>query len=56
MRQIAVRPVEPLVLDPTPYDNEIAIVKLLKYKSIGDEQILAEVIQAENDTFVVLDP
>jgi hypothetical protein len=36
----------PLVPDPSPFETEIAIAKLKKYKSSGNDQIPAEVIQA----------
>jgi hypothetical protein len=46
VRQIEVLTAEPLVLVPIRIDVEIAIAKLIKYKSPGSDQILAEVIQA----------
>jgi hypothetical protein len=47
IRQIA----EPLVLDPSPLRLKIAIAKLIKYKSPGSSQILAEMIQEGGETF-----
>jgi hypothetical protein len=41
---------EPLVPEPSPFEVEIAIVKLKKYKSPGSDQILAELIQAGGET------
>jgi hypothetical protein len=41
---------EPLVLVPCHLEVEIGIAKLKKYKSPGSDQILAEVIQAGNET------
>jgi hypothetical protein len=35
---------EPLVPEHSPYKVEIAIVKLKKYKSLGSDRILAELI------------
>jgi hypothetical protein len=37
---------EPLVLDPSPFQIEIATAKLKKYKVPGSDQFLAELIQA----------
>jgi hypothetical protein len=39
-----------LVPDPSPFEVEIAILKLIKYKSPGSDQILAELIQAGGAT------
>jgi hypothetical protein len=39
-------PCEPLVIDPSPSEVEIAIAKLKRYKSPGSDQIPAELIQA----------
>jgi hypothetical protein len=36
----------PLVPDPSPFEVEIAIAKLKKYKLPGSDQILEELIQA----------
>jgi hypothetical protein len=41
---------EPLVLESSPLEVEIAIAKLGKYKSPGIDQILAELIQAGGKT------
>jgi hypothetical protein len=38
-RVIDVRQIEPLVLDPSPFEVEIAIAKLKRYKSPGSDQI-----------------
>jgi hypothetical protein len=37
---------EPLVPDPSPFEVEIAIEKLKRYKSPGSDQIPADLIQA----------
>jgi hypothetical protein len=44
VRQIEIRTAEPLVLDPRPFEVEIAIAKLKMNKSPGSDQILAELI------------
>jgi hypothetical protein len=42
---------EPLVSDPSPFEVEISIAKLKKeYKSPGNDQIPAELIQAKGET------
>jgi hypothetical protein len=38
---------------PSPFEVEIAIVKLKKYKSPGSDQILAELIQAGDKHYVL---
>jgi hypothetical protein len=45
VRQIEVHTAEPLVPGPSRLEVEIAIAKLIKYKSPGSEQIPAELIQ-----------
>jgi hypothetical protein len=40
---------EPLVPDPSPFEVEVAIEKLKRYKSPGSDQIPAELIQAGGD-------
>jgi hypothetical protein len=35
-----------IVLDPSPFDVEIAIAKLKRYKSPGSDQIPTELMQA----------
>jgi hypothetical protein len=49
-RQIEIHTAEPFVHEPNPFEVEIAIVKLKKYKSPGSDQILAEMIQAGGET------
>jgi hypothetical protein len=44
VRQIEVNTAEPLVPEPSHVEVEIAIAKLKKYKSLGSDQILAELI------------
>jgi hypothetical protein len=45
VRQIEIHTAEPLVPDPSPFEVEIAIAKLKRYKSPGSDQILAKLIQ-----------
>jgi hypothetical protein len=45
-RQIEVHKAEPLVPGSSLLEVEIAIAKLKKYKSLGSDQIQAELIQA----------
>jgi hypothetical protein len=42
---------EPLVLEPSFVKVEIAIGKLKSYKSLGTDQILAELIKEGGETF-----
>jgi hypothetical protein len=53
VRQIETHTAEQLVPDPSPFEAEIAIAKLKKYKSPGSDQILAELIQAGCQTLHV---
>jgi hypothetical protein len=46
VRQIETHTAEPLVPDPSPFEVEVAIAKLKRYKSPGSDQIPAELIQA----------
>jgi hypothetical protein len=48
VRQIKIhtRTAEPLVPDPSPFEFEIAIANLKRYKSPGSDQIPAELIKA----------
>jgi hypothetical protein len=50
VRQIEIHTAEPLVPDPSPFEVEIAIAKLKRYKSPGSNEILAELIQAGGET------
>jgi hypothetical protein len=50
VRQIEIHTAEPLVPDPSPFEVEIAIVKLKSYKLTGSDKILAELIQAGGET------
>jgi hypothetical protein len=50
VRQIEIHTAESLVPDPCPLEVEIAIAKLKKYKSPGNDKILAELIQAGGET------
>jgi hypothetical protein len=49
VRQIEIHTAEPLVPDPSPFDVEIAIAKLKRYKSPGSNEILTELIQARHE-------
>jgi hypothetical protein len=51
-RQIEIHAAEPLVLDPSPFEVEIDIAKLRKYKLPSSDQILAELIQAGGETLL----
>jgi hypothetical protein len=44
-RQIEIHTAEPLVPDPSPFEDEIAIEKLKRNKSPGSDEIPAELIQ-----------
>jgi hypothetical protein len=46
VRQIEIHTAEPLVPDPSPFEVEIAVEKLRRYKSPGSDQSPAELIQA----------
>jgi hypothetical protein len=52
VRQIEVHMAEPLVPGSSCLEVEIAIAKLKKYKSSGGNEILAEPIQAGNETLL----
>jgi hypothetical protein len=41
---------EPLVSDPSPFEADIAIAKLKRYKSPGSDNIPAEFIQTGGET------
>jgi hypothetical protein len=44
VRQIEKHTAELLILDPSPFEADIAIAKLKRYNSPGSDQILAELI------------
>jgi hypothetical protein len=46
VRQTKIHTAEPLVPEPSPFEVEIAIEKLKRYKSPGSGEIPAELIQA----------
>jgi hypothetical protein len=46
VRQIEIHNAKPLVPDPSPFEFDITVAKLKKYKSPGSNQILIELIQA----------
>jgi hypothetical protein len=46
VRQIEIHRAEPLVLDPIPFEAEIAIAQLKSYKEPGSNQMQAQLIQA----------
>jgi hypothetical protein len=50
IRQIELHTADPLVPDPSPFEVEIAIAKLKRYKLPGSDQIQAELIQAGSET------
>jgi hypothetical protein len=47
--QIEIHTAEPLVPDPSPFEVEIRIAKLKRYKLPGSDQIKAELIQTGGD-------
>jgi hypothetical protein len=49
VRQIEIHTAEPLVRDPIPFEFEIAIAILKKFKSTDSDKILAELIQARGE-------
>jgi hypothetical protein len=49
VRQIEIHTAEPLVPDPSPFEVEIAIAKLKRFKSPGGDQIPEEVLQAGSE-------
>jgi hypothetical protein len=49
--QIEIHTAEPLVPDPSPFEVEIAIVKLKRYKLPGSDEILVELIRAGGEIF-----
>jgi hypothetical protein len=51
-RQIEIHTAEPLVPGPSNLEVEISIAKLIKYKSPGSDQILAELYQAGGEILV----
>jgi hypothetical protein len=51
VRQIEIHTAEPLVPGPSLLEVEIAIAKLKKYKSLGTDQIPAELMQARGEFF-----
>jgi hypothetical protein len=46
VRQIKIQTAWPLVPDPSPFEAEIAVAKLKRFKSPCSDQIPAELIQA----------
>jgi hypothetical protein len=49
VRKIKIHTAEPLVPDPRPFEVEIAIEKLKRYKLPGSDEIPAERIQARGE-------
>jgi hypothetical protein len=54
VRQIEVHMAEPSVPGPSHLEAEIAIAKMIKYKSPGSDQISAELIQAGSVTLLAV--
>jgi hypothetical protein len=50
IRQMDIHMAEPLVPEPSLVEVEIAIGKLKRYKSLGTDQIPAELIKAGGET------
>jgi hypothetical protein len=51
VRQTEIYTAQPFVPEPSVSEAEVAIWKLIRYKSPGADQILAELIQAGEATF-----
>jgi hypothetical protein len=45
VRQIEIHTADYLIPDPRPFEFQIAVAKMKRYKSAGSDQILAELIQ-----------
>jgi hypothetical protein len=52
VRKLEIHIAAPLVPDPSHLEVDISIAKLKKYKSLGSDEILAEVYQAGGETLV----
>jgi hypothetical protein len=52
VRQIEIHTTEPLISYPSPFEVEIAIAKLKKHTSVGNDQILPEVIPTGGETLL----
>jgi hypothetical protein len=50
VRQIEIQTPQPLVPDPSPFEDEAAIAKLKRYKLPGSDLIPAELIKAGGET------
>jgi hypothetical protein len=50
VRQMDIHTAEPLVPEPSLVEVKIAIGKLKRYKSLGTDQIPAELIEAGSET------
>jgi hypothetical protein len=50
VRQTEILTVQPLVPEPSYFESVNAIDKVKKYKSLGIDPVLAELIQAGGDT------
>jgi hypothetical protein len=50
VRQIEIRTTEPLLPEPSPFEVEIVILRLKKYKSPGNDRIPVELIEAGNES------
>jgi hypothetical protein len=50
VRQIEIHTAEPSVPDPSPFEGEIAITELKKYKLPGSDEILSELMQGGSET------
>jgi hypothetical protein len=50
VRHVEIQAAEPLVPEPSPFEVEIALVKMKTYKSPSSDQIPAELIQAGGAT------
>jgi hypothetical protein len=46
VRQAEIHTTEPLILEPNPLEVDIALAKLKKHKSVGSDQIPAEMFES----------
>jgi hypothetical protein len=53
VRQIEIHTVEPLAPDPSPFEVEIAIAKLKRYKSPGSGQIWQNLFKHEVKYYII---
>jgi hypothetical protein len=54
VRQIKIQTAQPLVPIPRPFEFEIAVAKLKRYKLQGSDEIPAELIQARSEIYKLI--